>query len=207
MKKRKGKFIVIEGLDGSGGTTQVDILVKKLKKEGNYSYATSEPTDNIIGGVIRAALTGVVKLPAESLQLLFSADRGHHLKRMILPALENGSSVVCDRYIWSTVAFGSLSMDRSWLLSLQKHFMIPDLTILLKVDPKECIKRIKKNRFDFELFEKEEELKKVWRTYMWLKRKYPKKILVVDGNLSLNEVSERIEKTVIGFFGKNLSEL
>ena len=141
-----GKFIVIEGLDGSGATTQVELLVNYLKEKGLEVYSTKEPTDNVIGGLIRGALTGVYKLPDTSLQLLFSADRGHHLSRFIEPALNRGFWVVCDRYMWSTVSFGSITLDKNWLLDLQKFFRIPDLSIFLDVDPKECIKRIKKAR-------------------------------------------------------------
>ena len=140
---KKGKFIVIEGLDGSGATTQINLLTEFLNKKGIKAYYTKEPTDNVIGGLIRGALSEVYGLPDASLQLLFSADRGHHLERVVEPLMKNGNVVICDRYFWSTIAFGSVSLDKKWLLTLQKYFRVPDLTIFLKVDPKECIKRIR----------------------------------------------------------------
>lgn len=192
----RGKFIVIEGLDGSGATTQINLLIDYLNRNGKKAFYTKEPTDNVIGGLIRGALTGFYKLPNASLQLLFSADRGHHLDRVIEPLMKNGNVVVCDRYFWSTVAFGSINLDKKWLLELQKYFRMPDLTIILKVSPKECVKRISQNRYDFELFEEEEKLKKVWKTYMWLARKYSSKMIVVDGNGRIEEVFDRVVKSV-----------
>lgn len=199
MKKR-GKFIVIEGLDGSGATTQINFLIDYLNKKGLKTFYTKEPTDNIIGGLIRGALSGVYQLPPESLQLLFSADRGHHIQRVIDPTLRKGLNVVCDRYFWSTVAFGSVNLEREWLLELQKFFRLPDFTIILKVTPKECIKRIKKNRFDFELFEEEKKLRKVWETYNWLAKKYAAKIKIVDGEGPVEVVFARIKKEIDQLF-------
>ena len=192
----RGKFIVIEGLDGSGATTQVQMVIEYLRGRGVDAYSTKEPTDNVIGGLIRGALSGVFKLPDTSLQLLFSADRGHHISRFIEPVLNDGSWVVCDRYLWSTVAFGSISMNRKWLLELQKYFRTPELSIFLKVDPKECVLRIKEDRYDLELFEKEEKLRKVWNTYAWLARKHPANIKIVNGNVGRDKVSARIIKHV-----------
>lgn len=195
----RGIFIVIEGLDGSGATTQGNLLVEYLRGKGFKVYLTKEPTDNVIGGLIRGGLTGVYNLPDTSLQLLFSADRGHHLARFIEPILKNGNVVVSDRYFWSTIAFGSVNLDKDWLLSLQKYFRIPDLTIILKVDPKECVKRISKDRYDFELFEEEKKLRKVWGTYSWLANKFPEKIKIVDGKGTIDKVFERVKKLATWF--------
>ena len=188
----RGKFIAIEGLDGSGSTTQIAMVVDYLRARGISALSTKEPTDNVIGGLIRGALTGVYKLPDVSLQFLFSADRGHHLSRLVEPVLQNGRWVVCDRYIWSTIAFGSLALDKSWLCEMQKYFRVPDLSIFVEVSPKECVRRIKEDRFDVELFEEEKKLRKVWATYRWLAARYPKQIKIVDGNRQKEEVFKNI---------------
>jgi len=193
---KKGKFIVIEGLDGSGSTTQINLLAKYLKEKKVKVITTKEPTDNVIGGLIRGALTNVYTLPESTLQLLFAADRGHHLQRMVEPALEKGFVVISDRYFWSTVAFGSLTLDRNWLMGLQKYFRMPDFTIILKVSPRECMKRITENRSHIELYEKENKLKNVWKTYLWLKRKFSKKIDIVDGEGKIEDVNRRIIKII-----------
>lgn len=200
---KKGKFIVIEGLDGSGSTTQVSLLTDFLKLNRINTVQTKEPTDNVIGGLIRGALTGVYSLPSVSMQLLFSADRGHHLDRLIEPKIKEGIWVVCDRYMWSTVAFGSINVDKVWLLDTQKYFLKPDLTLFLKVSPKKCVERITKNRYDVELFEEEQKLKRVWSCYSWLAKKFPKEIKIVDGGGSEKEVFERILHYVQPLIEKN----
>lgn len=190
--KSTGKFIVIEGLDGSGTTTQVKRLTDYLRSKGYKVFPTKEPTDNVIGGLIRGALTGVYQLPSVSLQLLFSADRSHHLDRLIEPLIKGGSWVISDRYFWSTIAFGSIDLDRKWLLTMQNYFRIPDITLFLKVKPAECLKRIHKDRYDIELFEREEKLERVWQTYLWLVKKFPGKNVVVSGEGTEEEVFTRI---------------
>ena len=111
-----GFFVDIEGLDGSGASTQVRLVGERLLKEGLVAFTTKEPTDNVIGGLIRGALTGVYKLPPDSLQLLFVADRRHHLEREIIPILSNGNVLIADRFLWSTIAFGAIKLSRRWLL-------------------------------------------------------------------------------------------
>ncbi|MCX6808981.1 MAG: dTMP kinase, partial [Candidatus Berkelbacteria bacterium] len=126
------------------------------------------------------------------LQLLFAADRAHHLSREIIPSLEKGKIIISDRYFFSTVAFGSIDLDYEWLLALNEQFVQPDITFLLKVPPKECIRRISKSRNDFELFEQEKKLEKVWQTYAKLSRKSEYNIVVIDGTLPVAEVLDKI---------------
>jgi len=187
-----GLFIDIEGLDGSGASTQIDLLKKSLKSSKIEVYTTKEPTDNLIGGLARGALTGIYSLPAETLQLLFVADRYHHLERQIVPILANHSILITDRLCWSTIAFGSLNLSRTWLLNLHRYCVTPDLTIFLKVSPKVCIQRMEEDRFDFELFEEEKKLKRVWKTYEWLAKKFPKEIIIVDGERSAQQIHREI---------------
>jgi len=168
-----GKFIVFEGLDGSGSTTQAGKLLdwlnkspKKLLLGHPQAHVTKEPTNNIIGGLIRGQLTGDWKTRPECLQLLFSADRSQHLEKEIIPLLKSGVTVISDRYFLSTVAFGATEIeDKEWLININKPFILPDLTFLIKVSPKVCLERIRGDRFSVELFEKEEALTRVWRNY------------------------------------------
>jgi len=109
-----GKFIVFEGLDGSGSSTQASKLrdwLNRAQKElilgKPRAQLTKEPTNNIIGGLIRGQLTGDWKTRPECLQLLFAADRSHHLEREIIPLLKDGVTVISDRYFFSTIAFGA----------------------------------------------------------------------------------------------------
>jgi len=106
----KGKFIVFEGLDGSGTTTQANLLFRYLKKQGKKVYLTGEPTRSLIGGLIEGQISGDWKSTPECLQLLFTADRAHHLEKGIIPLLKKGITVICTRYILSTLAYGSIDM-------------------------------------------------------------------------------------------------
>jgi len=193
MKKNTypGKFIVFEGLDGAGSSTQIDKLAASLKKAGRNPVVTKEPTNNIIGGLIRGQLTKDWNSSMECLQLLFAADRAHHLERLIIPALKDKKIVLCDRYFFSTVAFGALDLDRNWLLEINDQFLLPDLIILLKVSPKECLKRMHENRFQLELFEEEKKLKNVWKTYVWLSKKFPN-VKIVDGERDVDVITDDV---------------
>lgn len=205
MKKNSysGKFIVFEGLDGSGQSTQAQKLVdflnrpeQKLKFGCAGAHLTKEPTPNLIGGLIRSQLNGDWKSSQECLQLLFTADRAHHLEKEIIPFLERGITVVCDRYFFSTVAFGSIAIkDEKWLLDLNKNFLLPDYLFLLKVSPKICVSRIHGTRYSVELFEKENILAQVWKEYDKLSRKFDN-VYVINGEKSLEEVFETIRKSL-----------
>ncbi len=106
--------------------------------------------------------------------------------------LKKGITVICTRYILSTLAYGSIDIkDTQWLINLNKKFIWPDITFLLKVSPKICIQRIKKERFHKELFEEEDKLKKVYKNYLKFAKKF-KNIYIIDGEKSIKEVGEEI---------------
>lgn len=189
-----GKFIVFEGLDGSGTTTQANLLFKYLKKQGKKVYLTGEPTRSLIGGLIEGQISGDWKSTPECLQLLFTADRAHHLEKGIIPLLKKGITVICIRYILSTLAYGNLDIkDEKWLMTINKKFIWPDITFLLKVSPKICIQRIKKERFHKELFEKEEKLKGVYKNYLKFAKKF-KNLYIINGERPIPQVFEEIKK-------------
>lgn len=188
-----GLFIDIEGPDGCGASTQISLLKKWLSVEGLDVFSTKEPTDNIIGGLIRGALTKVYSLPFATLMLLFVADRLHHIHREITPILRHKRSVlIIDRFLWSSLAFGAPALDKEWLLSLHKDCYVPDISIFLKVSPSVSVKRLKKDRFDLQLFEEEKKLKKVWVNYEWLASKFKKSIFIVDGEQEPEKVFQDI---------------
>ncbi|MCK4807998.1 MAG: dTMP kinase [Candidatus Aenigmarchaeota archaeon] len=187
----KGMFIVFEGLDGSGSSTQVSLLQKALRKAGYTAHITKEPTNNLIGGLIRGQLTKDWKTGPECLQLLFAADRAHHLEREILPGVEKGCVVISDRYYFSTMAFGGIDIDMDWLKKLNEKFKVPDLSFFIKVPARECVKRISDSRFEFELFEEEKKLERVWKNYDILAKDFDN-VHVIDGTQSVEEVHEEI---------------
>ena len=197
MKKNPypGKFIVFEGLDGSGSSTEAKKLVDYLNTKGEEqrAYLTKEPTNNLIGGLIRGQLTHEWQSKQECLQLLFAADRAHHLEREIVPLLQKGVTVVSDRYFFSTIAFGSVEINEwNWLKAINDRFILPDMTIILKVSPQTCVRRMANNRFELELFEKEKTLAEVWLKYEQLAKEY-ENVQVIDGESSIDQVFSQIK--------------
>ncbi|MFH1894932.1 MAG: dTMP kinase [Patescibacteria group bacterium] len=198
MKKNpySGKFIVLEGLDGSGISTQAELLFEYLKKQGKKVYLTSEPTRSLIGGLIASQISNHWQSSPECLQLLFTADRAYHLEKEIVPLLKKGITVICVRYILSTLAYGNSEIDGGkWLAEINKKFILPDITFLLMVSPKICIKRIKKERFHEELFEKEEKLNKVYKNYLKFAKNF-KNVYFINGGKTIKEVSEEVKKYI-----------
>ena len=190
-----GKFIVFEGLDGSGISTQSGLLYDYFSKKGKKTVLTKEQTNGLIGGLIKAGLRHEWKTTPLALQLLFAADRSHHLDKQINPAINNGKIVICDRYILSTLAFGSLDVDMQFLKEINSKFPAPDITFILDVLPKICLQRITKSRFHAELFEEEEKFNKIRKAYLSLKNYFPN-TFVIDGNRSIEEVHKDIIKIV-----------
>jgi len=199
---KRGKFIVFEGLDGSGQSTQVGRLASVLKKNKIKVHTTKEPTNNLIGGLIRGQLRGDWKSSPECLQLLFAADRAHHLEKEIEPYLKKGITVISDRYFFSTMAFGSLEIsDRQWLKDINRRFPLPDIAFYLQVSPRNCIKRIKEDRFSFELFEKEKKLEEIEKDYKKIAKEY-KSFEVIDGERQVEEITEEIKNKALTKFFK-----
>ncbi len=194
-KKKKGSFIVFEGLDGSGTTTQAKLLTEYLKSRNYKVELTSEPSNNLIGGLIRGVLTRQWKLSQKGLQLLFAADRAHHLESFVLPALKKKQVIISTRYFFSSLAFGSLDLDEKWLAEINKNFLIPDITFFVDTRPAECLRRIAKTRIRREFFERRKKLEKVRKNYHKLVKKYPK-FHKIDGNKGIREIFEEIEKIV-----------
>lgn len=199
MKKNTypGLFIAFEGLDGSGSSIHASLLAGLLSKEGYRLLHTKEPTNNLIGGLIRAQLTGAWKSSQDCLQLLFAADRAHHLDKEIIPALSNGKIVVIDRYAFSNVAYGSVDLDAStkWLKQINEYFIEPDITFVIKVSPKICALRLKKSRYKMELFSQEDKLSKVWKVYEELIAQN-KNVFVINGEQDeMNIIGEILDVT------------
>jgi len=197
-----GKFIVIEGLDGSGQSTQAELLKDFLIKRGIQVVLTKEPTSNSRAGKkIRKILDKKEKISSEEFQKLFAQDRKEHLKKIIIPALKKGKFVISDRYFFSSFAYGTFSgLDLDWLIKINNKFLFPDLTFILKVKPDICIKRIekrnKKEKKERTLFEEKKKLAKVWKTYQLLPKKF-ENIYIIDGEKSIKEVFSRIKKIVL----------
>ncbi|MGB9703414.1 MAG: dTMP kinase [Candidatus Micrarchaeales archaeon] len=191
----KGKFIVIEGIDGSGKSTQASLLYSFLLKKYKKVLLTKEPTYSIIGSLIRAALNKEWKTTNTVLQLLFCADRAHHLKSL-MPFLRKGGIVISDRYAFSTIAYGSASgLDYKWLVDINSALPYPDLTIIIDISPQTALKRINALQRKKSLFEEKNFLTRVREFYLKIASEF-KNVKVVDGEKSVEEVRNEIIKNV-----------
>ncbi len=198
---RKDAFIVFEGLDGAGVSTQSVMLDAYLRKKGYRTLLTKEPTTGPIGSMIREALKENWRTSYKSIQLLFCADRARHLEDEILPALDNRKIVICDRYLFSTLAYGFASgVDTHWLFNVNREFRMPDLTIFIDVSPDLSVSRIEKGRNHRELFEKRETLSKVRRAYLNLAKRF--KFKIVNGENGLEETSAEVQQIVDKFLAR-----
>jgi len=189
----KPLFIVFEGPDGSGLSTQSSLLAKWFKSKGEKVLLTKEPTNSMIGGLIRSILKKEWKVDMKTFGLLFSADRSHHLDNEIEPALKDGYSVICDIYILSTLVFNVEKNNLEWLKRLNSQFRKPDFVFVMDVPGKVCVERIKKSRFGMEFFEEFEKLDKVRKNYKELKNYFPN-TFIIDGN---NKKPEEINREIV----------
>lgn len=189
-------FIVFEGIDGAGLTTHATLTEKFLQRMGFKVLLTKEPTDGLIGGLIRAALRKEWTADPATLQLLFAADRSRHVKKVIKPALKKGVHVISDRYLFSSLAYGSLNLNVEWLKTVNSPFPLPDITFLLDISPEEAVKRIKGERFAVELFEEIEKLSKVRKAFLQLAEQYPN-FYILKTDDEVEEVQKKIEEIIL----------
>lgn len=189
-----GCFIAIEGLDGSGGTTQAQKLCSALG-----AHATAEPSDGPVGQLIRQALRNEVSIGDGVLPLLFAADRTDHLVREIEPLLAQGRIVVSDRYYASSLAYQSLVAPLGDVARINEHFRAPDVTIFLDLSPESCIERISARGEQRERFEHIERLLEISAAYgaaLALLASRGEHIVHVDASASEEEVHTRVMEAI-----------
>lgn len=147
---RPPRFLVFEGIDGSGTTTQRTLVGQRLRERGHRVHATREPSDGQIGKLTRELLAVVPGQPRTvdpaGLALLFAADRLEHLVREIEPALAAGELVLCDRYVVSSWIYQSLDCDPAWVRTINTHARWPDLTFVFDVAPELALARVAARR-------------------------------------------------------------
>lgn len=186
-----GRFIVLEGPDGSGTTMHTSLLAERLRTSGATVLQTCEPTPGPIGLFIREHLKKQT-LPSDALQLLFTADRAWHLAQDVLPALEQGSTVISDRYWLSTVVYAeALGLNASGLEQMNKTFKEPDAQIVLLPPFEVCLERLGK-RAERDILETDSIQKRVYDGYVKYCDIYG--IPVIDSSGSVEETAALIAK-------------
>jgi dTMP kinase len=189
-------FVSFEGLDGSGKSTQAELLRARLEAHGERVLATREPGGTELGEQIRELVLhgGHVEPWAEA--LLYAAARAQHVEQVIRPALERGEAVVCDRYVDSSVAYQGvgrgLGLDRVLDLNLAAvDGLLPDQTFLLLLDPAEVSIRV---RGEHDRLEREDEAfhRRVDVGYRELAKRFPERIIMLDGMRPPEEIAEEV---------------
>ena len=196
-------FIVLEGLDGAGTTTQLRRISSRLESSGRACHSTAEPTDGPIGRLIRSALRNEIALDPCTLALLFAADRNEHLfagDAAIVRLVEKGIVVLCDRYVFSSLAYQSIGCGYDFVYSLNHRFPLPEHLFFLDVPPEECQRRLA-GRPGIELFERielQQEILSYYRRGMDAIAGSGTRITLVDGTLPIKEVEEKIWSVISG---------
>ncbi|TYP57392.1 dTMP kinase [Thermosediminibacter litoriperuensis] len=195
---KKGKFITIEGPDGAGKTTQAEKIAQYLKSRGKRVISTREPGGTALGEQLRKVLLDPEGSPVHTAEaLIYAACRAQLLERMVIPALKEGFTVVCDRFVDSSLAYQGwargIGINR--ILQLNKWVIgscWPDLTILLDVDPTVSLGRLtggRKDRLESEALEFHQ---KVREGYMKVREMFPDRIRIIDASQPADEVFRQI---------------
>jgi dTMP kinase len=207
MEKRAGRFIVLEGIDGAGTTTQTARLVERLRSELPRTpvKVTREPSDGPIGSLVRQVLTGRIVIPGgrapgwATMALLFAADRMDHVESEIEPFLAQGGIVVSDRYDASSLAYQSVSSGRGgekaveWIRELNKHALRPDLTIVLDLPSDLAAVRREVRGEAAQLYEQNEVQRALAEFYRDLARHMPNdRVVIIDGRGTIDDVHQRV---------------
>ena len=209
----RGLFITLEGLDGSGKTTQINRLAAWLKRRGHAPVVTRQPGGTATGDRIRALVldsrsTGLA--PMAEMALMF-ADRAQAIAEVIQPALDAGKLVLCDRFTDSTEAYQGGGRELGSAVVLELHRLIcsslqPDLTLMLLPSLEASLERARRrnkraaeeSRPDEDRFEQEQDAfySRVWEKYREIAIREPERVVLIEGDLTIDEVHEQIVEAV-----------
>jgi dTMP kinase len=193
--QKRGAFIVIEGLDGSGKTTQAKLLVERLQKSHNAVY-TTEPSCGRIGSFIRdRCLYEEKRLDCAVEALLFAADRVEHIQNEVAPALDEGKLVVSDRYVYSSLAYqGSAGLNIDWINAINKLALKPDLAVFIDVAPEIVLKRLNRKKSIMETLETQKKVREIYLKFVAIGP-----LVRIDGDMPVADLSEALYTRVLRF--------
>jgi dTMP kinase len=195
---KRGAFICIEGIDASGKTTQAHRLVRNLRRIGLDVVYTTEPSTGEIGKLIRDhVLNRKKRVPVAVEALLFAADRVDHVDKEIKPALQKGKIVICDRYVYSTLAYqGAADLDLNWIEQINQFALVPDLALFLDVSLEVVIERMQ-SKSEKSVMETLQNQRRVCEVY--LKMVKEGRLMRIDGNKPVNALAAEILRVVVEF--------
>ena len=196
----RGRFFALEGIDGSGKSTQLPLLARRLEALGRPCIQTREPTSGPMGTLLRQVLTGQVDCDSRVVAPLFVADRLDHLLRKgdgLLALVEGGTDVLCDRYYFSSYAYQSVDLPLEWVIGANRpcaDLLRPDATLFLDVAPELALERIARGRDHTELFETRERLTRTREQYFraFEAEQDREPVLILPGDLPPEELSRAI---------------
>jgi len=193
-QRKTGAFICIEGVDGCGKTTQAKMLVKSLLRRGFDAVYTTEPSAGEVGKLIRRFVLDCQRRVSTALEaLLFAADRVDHVESQVKPLLKQGKIVVCDRYVYSSLAYqGAAGLDLEWINRINRFALKVDLALFIDVEPEMVVERLKRKK---SVMETMKNLRKVREVYLRLVQQ--QRLVALDGNRSVEEVSDSILEIVL----------
>jgi len=194
------RFFVLEGIDGTGTTTQLEAVSRRLALSGARIHACAEPTGGPVGRLIREALSGRISLSPAALAYLFAADREEHLSAPggVLERLGGGEAVLCDRYLFSSLAYQSLQDDPALPFALNGRFPLPDTVYYFSLDARTALERIG-SRKEREIFESADFMERVSARYgsvMGLYRGSGVRVVDVDASMDRDAITGKIVEDV-----------
>lgn len=208
MNNTRGRFFALEGIDGSGKSTQLKLLAQRLEQAGRPCLTTCEPTHRPMGALLRQVLTRQVRCDSRVVAPLFVADRLDHLlneENGLCKAVEDGFTVLTDRYYFSSYAYQSVDLPLEWVIEANRpcaELLRPTATIFIDVEPELALERIAQNREGTELFETMERLTRTREQYFraFEAQKDVERVIVLPGNQSVDAIAQAIWEQVEQFF-------
>ena len=200
----RGQFFALEGIDGSGKSTQLALLARRLEEAEIPCLTTCEPTDRLIGRLLRQVLTGQVKCDSRVVAPLFAADRLDHLLNKeagLCQAVDRGMVVLSDRYYFSSYAYQGVDFPLEWVIELNRpcaQLLRPSATIFIDVSPELALERIAQNRANVELFETRERLTRTREQYFraFELQKDAENIVIIPGGRDITAIAQDIWTSV-----------
>ncbi len=191
---KKGIFISVEGSDGSGKSTQIENIKKFFKDKGIDIVFTREPGGTQIGEILRNLVLdkNLKEMDDMTEALVYAAARAQHVAQVIKPALNEGKIVICDRFVDSSIAYQGYGRGLGKSVKIINDFAIagcmPDVTFLMKMDPRIGRRRIKADQQDRIELEKDDFHIKTFEGYLELERQYPDRIVGIDASRTIEEI-------------------